>query len=161
MPDGMTLTSNQLHILQHSLGCDKYGRSTSRFPSDKPFYRNRYVCDPNPTMDALVTADLLRDHGPQSAYGGMHFYSVTPAGIRAMTEKELTLKRYELDVRVQEAKVRDAKMELERGHEKMKAEFERDYARLKSVYEREVIQLERDKAYLEKAKADMVAGFET
>jgi hypothetical protein len=78
-----------------------------------------------------------------------------------MTEKELNLRRCELDVRSQETKVRDAKVDLERGHEKLRADFERDYARLKTAYEREVIQLEREKACLEKARADVVAGFET
>ena len=82
----MTLTPEQLHILQHALGCDKHGRSTSRYPSgDEPYFRNRYVCDPSPLMEGLVAAGLLKDHGSQGDLSGdMHCYTVTPAGIHAM-----------------------------------------------------------------------------
>jgi hypothetical protein len=78
-----------------------------------------------------------------------------------MTEKELNLRRYELDMRIQESRVRDAKTELDRGYEKLHAEFEKEYAKLKSAYERECLNLERERAYVAKAKEDLAAGFET
>lgn len=43
-----------------------------------------------------------------------------------MNEKELKLRHYELDVRVEETKVRDAKIQLDEGFNKLKANFEKD-----------------------------------
>lgn len=87
----MKLTKKQLHIIQHSLGCDQYGMSDSRGRDEHDgclgFYRNRYVCGPRPEILELVTAGLMVDHGPQSIAGGMHCYSVTPAGVLAMDEQ--------------------------------------------------------------------------
>lgn len=70
------LTKEQLHILQHSLGVDEYGRGD--------MYRNRYVCDPNAEMDALVALGMMMDRGGQPIAGGMHCYQVTDAGKIAM-----------------------------------------------------------------------------
>lgn len=71
------MTPQQLHALQHSLGCDEYGRGTR--------YRNRYVCDAgDPTIDSLVALGFMRDHGAWKLTGGMHYYSVTPEGVAAM-----------------------------------------------------------------------------
>lgn len=77
-----------------------------------------------------------------------------------MTEKQLSVKRCEFDVRTQETKVRDAKCALDEGYVKLKADFERDYSRLKSDYERECIALEREKAYLESARELLAKGFD-
>lgn len=74
------MIATHLHILQHSLGVDKYGEGEQ--------YRNRYVCGPEcdsfADCRALVDAGHMRDHGPQSMCGGMHCFTVTPAGIDAM-----------------------------------------------------------------------------
>ncbi len=87
------MNAEPLHILQHSLGCDQYGRPTplGRIPNhDDEFgcYRNRFVTDPHSPDGyyclALVTLGLMRDNGPQRIAGGMHYYSVTQAGYDAM-----------------------------------------------------------------------------
>ena len=65
----IVLTAEQLHAIQHSLGCDKYGRGNH--------YRNRYVCHPgNPVIDSLVAAGMMVDTAPPSFTGGMHCYVV-------------------------------------------------------------------------------------
>lgn len=80
----MILTPAQLHILQHSLGCDRFGQSSYR-GGDGPYHRNRYVSDPTPDLLALVDAELMADRGSHDELtGGMHCYRVTPAGIAAM-----------------------------------------------------------------------------
>ena len=76
-----------------------------------------------------------------------------------MNEKELKLRHYELDVRVQETKVRDAKIQLDEGYKKLMADFEREYALLKNNYERELLRLERERAYVELAKEELSRGF--
>lgn len=85
------LTPEQLHIIQHSLGCDQYGQTKHRGRDEHDgclgFYRNRYVCGPKPEIAALVEAGLMVDHGPQSIAGGMHCFSVTRAGVLAMDEQ--------------------------------------------------------------------------
>lgn len=87
----MKLTPHQLHIIQHSLGCDQFGMSKSRGRDEHDgcfgFYRNRYVCDPAADLFALVEAGLMVDHGAQKIAGGMHCYTVTRAGILAMDEQ--------------------------------------------------------------------------
>jgi hypothetical protein len=73
----MRLSDEQLHVLQHSLGVDKYGRGEH--------YRNRYVCDTgNPVIDSLVSAGLMVDASAPSFCDGMHCYMVTDDGKRAM-----------------------------------------------------------------------------
>lgn len=73
----MILTPEQLHILQHSLGLDKYGQGSR--------YRNRYVvgpdCDGFTECQALVKVGYMFDHGAQSMCGGMHCFEVTAAGM--------------------------------------------------------------------------------
>ncbi len=75
-----TLSPEQLHILQHSLGVDKYGQGNQ--------YRNRFVTDldstDGPICVSLVELGAMKDHGPQSIAGGMHCFTVTPAGIDAV-----------------------------------------------------------------------------
>lgn len=78
-----------------------------------------------------------------------------------MTEKELNVKRSELDVRTQETRLRDAKVALDEGYKKLKADFDSAYAKLKSDYERECINLEREKLYLKQAQEVVAQGFET
>jgi hypothetical protein len=72
-----TLSKEQLHAIQHALGCDEYGRGNH--------YRNRYVCDPgNRVIESLVEAGLMADASAPSFTGGMHCYMVTDDGKRAM-----------------------------------------------------------------------------
>lgn len=73
---------NQLHILQHSLGCDDYGQTEYR--GRETYYRNRYICDPEPALIELCNLGLMEDHGAYEIVGGMHCYCVTPAGIAVM-----------------------------------------------------------------------------
>ncbi|MCW1922698.1 hypothetical protein OKA05_09045 [Luteolibacter arcticus] len=74
------LTSDLLHILQHSLGVDRYGQgeqyrnSFCTGPGSKDFEKCRALCD----------ASLMIDSGPQPIAGGMHYFRVTPAGIDAV-----------------------------------------------------------------------------
>lgn len=75
-----SLSSAQLHVLQHSLGVDQYGGGNQ--------YRNRFVTDPDcpdgALCRALVEMGLMKDHGTQSIAGGMHCYTVTPLGVDAV-----------------------------------------------------------------------------
>lgn len=76
------MTPEMLHILQHSLGVDQYGRGTQ--------YRNRYVIGPDSdeflTCQLMAIDGLLKDHGPQTIAGGMHCFTVTEIGKREMTK---------------------------------------------------------------------------
>jgi len=90
------MNPNLLHILQHSLGCDQFGRSTSATPPCDEgdgcfgYYRNRFVTDPDCAdglgCTELVTLGMMHDHGAQSLAAGMHCYTVTQAGVQAMRE---------------------------------------------------------------------------
>lgn len=87
------MNKEQLHILQHSLGCDEYGLADiGRDENDGCFgyYRNRYVSDPTPDLLALVEAGLMRDHGAHKLAGGMHYYRVTEQGLFAMRRESPT-----------------------------------------------------------------------
>lgn len=74
------MNPKHLHILQHSLGCDEFGRGDH--------YRNRYVvgpdCDDFNLLLELVAQGLMRDHGPQQIASGMHCFSVSEKGIKEM-----------------------------------------------------------------------------
>lgn len=75
----MPLTKEQLHILQHSLGVDEYGRGGQ--------YRNHYVSDPRPELEELVAFGLMVDRDASALCGeGMHSYHVTPEGKLRMRE---------------------------------------------------------------------------
>ena len=79
----MKMSSRQLEIVQHSLGCDKYGQGTR--------YRNRFVTGP-PGDDfddckALCEMGLMKDFGPREMLGGMHYFQVTEAGIQEMEQQ--------------------------------------------------------------------------
>ena len=74
------LNAEELHILQHSLGLDRFGRGQS--------YRNRFVTDPaNPDgqkIQRLISLGYMADRGAQTLAGGMHCYMVTTAGVEAV-----------------------------------------------------------------------------
>jgi hypothetical protein len=94
----MTLTPEQLHILQHSLGCDQYGKTTYCGDNDDDecfgrYHRNRYVSYPNDMLISLVTMDLMKDHGSHSLAAGMHYYTVTQYGLGAMIAQSPRMKR--------------------------------------------------------------------
>jgi len=75
------LPGEQLHILQHSLGLDQYGRGNS--------YRKHFVTGPESKdfehCQALVALGLMEDHGCRGKLtGGMHLFTVTPNGVDAV-----------------------------------------------------------------------------
>ena len=74
--------SNLLHILQHSLGVDQYGRGNQ--------YRNYFVTGEGstdfPLCSELVAMGLMQDRGTQSMCGGDHVFHVTEAGKAAVRE---------------------------------------------------------------------------
>jgi hypothetical protein len=65
-----------LHILQHSLGLDQYGRGE--------IYRNRFVTGPDGDDYApcreLVGLGFMVEHPPRELTGGMSCFVVTDAG---------------------------------------------------------------------------------
>jgi hypothetical protein len=79
----MTLTPQQLHILQHSLGLDQYGQGS--------FYRNRFVTGAGstdwPICRSLVAIGLMDDMGPQTIAGGDHCFMVTNMGVQSVTHE--------------------------------------------------------------------------
>lgn len=81
----MTLSRSQLHIIQHSLGLDQYGRGKE--------YRNHFVTGPGSKdfsdCEALVEAACMtvrRDNG-LSGGPGNHCYTVTDWGRLKMQEQ--------------------------------------------------------------------------
>lgn len=73
--------TDDLHLLQHSLGVDKYGQGRR--------YRNHFVTGPDSDDFAgcrrLVDAGLMIDHGTSDISGGMHTFTVTAAGGKYVT----------------------------------------------------------------------------
>lgn len=69
-----------LHILQHSLGRDKYGKS-KRGQGD---CRNHFCTGPGANDFALcreaVSLGLMQEHAPRTISGGDHIFTVTAAG---------------------------------------------------------------------------------
>ncbi len=74
------LSEKLLHILQHSLGVDEFGRGRQ--------YRNHFVTGPGSDdwayCQTLCSAGLMNDHGPQTLFGGNCFY-VTDLGKKAVS----------------------------------------------------------------------------
>lgn len=74
------MSPEQLHVLQHSLGVDRFGLGNQ--------YRNRFVTDlkgPDGRLClSLCKLGLMMDCGPQRLCGGMHCFVVTEAGKAAM-----------------------------------------------------------------------------
>lgn len=71
-----------LHILQHSLGLDQYGRGSR--------YRNHFCTGPgSKDFDMcrdLVARGFMVDHGKRALAGGDHLFSVTPEGDETVRE---------------------------------------------------------------------------
>lgn len=87
-----------LHLLQHALGLDDYGRGTN--------YRNHFVTgaggDDWDLLNQAVTNGLAMRHDPRELFGGDYCFTVTEAGkkwVRENSPKPPTLtrsqKRYE------------------------------------------------------------------
>lgn len=72
------MTAEQLHVLQHSLGVDKYGLGSQ--------YRNHYVGE-SQACRALVGLGYMIEMKPRSVSGGDIWFMVTNAGIKAMREE--------------------------------------------------------------------------
>lgn len=77
-----------------------------------------------------------------------------------MTNKEQTVRYHKCEVLEAESKLREAKMNLDRGYEKAKAEFEKEYARLKFEVERANIGVDQAKSWLELAEAELARGYD-
>lgn len=77
----MKPTPEQLHILQHSLGLDQYGKGNA--------YRNHFVTGPGtddyPHCQELVTAGYMLEHPRSTLSGGDPVFTVTDAGKNAVT----------------------------------------------------------------------------
>ena len=69
-----------LHILQHALGRNEYGRN----PDGLPDYRNHFCAGEGGADFILcreaVAAGLMREHPPSEISGGDHIFTVTDAG---------------------------------------------------------------------------------
>lgn len=70
-----------------------------------------------------------------------------------MTQRENRVRQCELDVRVSESKVAEAKSAMDNGYKRLKAEFDAAYDKLKQEYQRASIHLEQEMAHLETAKS--------
>ncbi len=74
------ISSKQLQILQHSTGCDKYGKRHGE--------RNHFVTDENSDDGrdclALVAIGLMTNDGPRGLCGGMSVFHVTRSGREAI-----------------------------------------------------------------------------
>jgi hypothetical protein len=83
------MTPRQLEILQHALGCDKYGCNDHpkvRIPNP-PYYRNHFCAGAGdePDCRALVELGLMKQH-ETTTWLPYFNCSVTPAGIQAMKD---------------------------------------------------------------------------
>lgn len=72
------LTKDQLHILQHSLGVDQYGRGQ--------MFRNHYVGE-DKTCRELVAMGLMTVHPASELTGGDPWFRVTHDGMVAMRQE--------------------------------------------------------------------------
>lgn len=74
------LTKQQLQFLQHSLGCDQYGRGE--------MFRNHFVTDESgkdgEVCLQLVAMGLMSNDGPRALCGGSSVFHVTAAGKAVM-----------------------------------------------------------------------------
>lgn len=72
-----------LHVLQHALGRDEYGRRKHNATED---YRNHFCCGPGSadydTCVAAVCAGLMGGHEPRAISGGDWIFYVTEQGKR-------------------------------------------------------------------------------
>lgn len=98
---GEAVRDESLHILQHALGLDDYGRSkhngrrshSASIPATTDdCYRNRFVisdaCDGWDLCQAHVEAGRMTKHGPSQLFGGptSYCFCVTEAGLAFVRE---------------------------------------------------------------------------
>lgn len=88
----MKLTSNQLDILQHSLGLDSHGQPPENYRGthDDDFpgcYRNNFYAGPGHSdwndLQTLTEAGLMHE-GPTAAASGDRYFRVTQKGYEAV-----------------------------------------------------------------------------
>lgn len=69
-----------LHVLQHALGRNQYGKN----PHGRPDYRDHFCagadCDSFDVCRAAVAQGLMTEHPPSDISGGDFVFVVTPAG---------------------------------------------------------------------------------
>ena len=87
------MTPEQLHVLQHALGCDQYGRNDKpnvRIPNP-PYYRNHFCAGgkDEDTCKELVTLGYMIQHDTTTWLPYFNC-SVTEEGIKAMREASPT-----------------------------------------------------------------------
>lgn len=77
------MTDHKLHILMHALGLDDLGRTSRgegpRYTGGKT-YRNHYVSEPTPELEALAAEGLMVKRRGGSATGYDPVFYVTDAG---------------------------------------------------------------------------------
>ena len=77
----MKAEERMLHVLQHALGRDQYGRSGSRSGED---YRNHFCTSPGggdwTVCEDATSRGLMVKHPPRAISGGDHIFTVTDAG---------------------------------------------------------------------------------
>lgn len=77
------LNEAQLHVLQHSLGVDQYGKGRQ--------YRNHFATGPDssdwPLCIGLCALGLMDDQGANRMCGGMHVFTVTEKGKEAVAKQ--------------------------------------------------------------------------
>lgn len=73
-------STRMLHVLQHSLGRDQYGKN----PNGRADYRNHYCASEGHHSFAAcrkaVELGLMREHPPSAISGGDNVFTVTDAG---------------------------------------------------------------------------------
>ncbi len=74
------ITPGQLHVLQHALGLDDFGRGKA--------YRNHYTCGPGhhgfDDCRAMVAAGNMVERAPHALFGGDSCFCVTDEGRSAV-----------------------------------------------------------------------------
>ena len=76
------MTPQQLHILQHALGADQYGR----WPKGHDWYYRDYYIGEDATADELVALGFMEKFPGNTATGGDVCYRVTGNGTVAMRQ---------------------------------------------------------------------------
>jgi hypothetical protein len=74
------LSKHQLQILQHSLGCDEFGRSRT----DRNHFMTHVDSKDGPTCLELVSLGLMSNTKPVEWCGGMNLFCVTAEGKEQM-----------------------------------------------------------------------------
>lgn len=76
-----------------------------------------------------------------------------------MTDKENQVRQCELNVKMAESKLKEARALFSRCEEEAKAIYAQQVAKLTGVLDRALLDVEKEKAWLEKARADLEKPF--